>query len=84
MLGDCDELRAVSLLSLGSPFQVGEAESGELTEEISPAPTHREGAWQRGWNRLRPHTDTIEARRSLRHISFAPRTFTALLAVMLR
>ena len=38
-----DELRAVSLLSLGSPFQVSEAEVDELAERISPAPTHSEG-----------------------------------------
>jgi hypothetical protein len=40
---DYDVLRAVSLLSLGPPFQVGEAEVDELAEGISPAPTHREG-----------------------------------------
>ena len=43
--GDDAELREVSL-TLGIPrwpFDVGEAEAEELAEQVSPAPTHREG-----------------------------------------
>ena len=43
--GDDAELREVSL-TLGTPlwsFVVGDAEADELAEQVSPAPTHREG-----------------------------------------